>query len=116
MKQVILSESEREVLRGAHKSAATHRERQRSHAVLLSAKGYRLDQLSDIFEAARDTISRWLDAWQEHGIAGLSDAFKPGRPSKLRDTAQSVIVQVLQNPTPDLKPLLQERLKKGALR
>lgn len=115
MKQVTLSQAEREVLRQAHKSAPTHRERQRAHAVLLSAKGYRLDQLSDIFEADRDTISRWLDDWQEQGIIGLSDASKPGRPSKLPEAAQSVLVHALQTPTPNLKPLLQERLKKGAL-
>jgi len=116
MKRVTLSETEREVLRQSHKSALTHRERQRAQAVLLCAKGYRLDQLSDIFEADRDTISRWLDDWQEHGIVGLSDAPKPGRPGKLTSNAQSLIVQALQTPTPNLKPLLQERLKKGALR
>jgi len=116
MKQVTLSQEEGAALRQVHKSAPTHRERQRAHAVLLSAKGYRLDQLSDIFEADRDTISGWLDDWQEQGVAGLSDAPKPGRPGKLNPTAHSLIVQALQTPTPNLKPLLQERLKKGALR
>lgn len=116
MKRVTLNETAREALRQSHKGALTHRERQRAQAVLLCAKGYRLDQLSDIFEADRDTISRWLDDWQEHGIAGLSDAPKPGRPGKLNGVAQSVIVQALQTPTPSLKPLLQERLKKGGLR
>ncbi len=116
MKQVTLSQAERETLRQMHKNAGTHRERQRAHAVLLSAKGYRLDQLSDIFEADRDTISRWLDDWPEGGMAGRSDAPKPGRPGKLNDAAQTLIIQSLQTPAPNLKPLLQERLKKGALR
>jgi transposase len=116
MKQVTLSQEEREALRQAHKSAPTHRERQRAHAILLSAKGYRLNQLADIFEADRDTISRWLDDWHEQSLAGLCDAPKAGRPRLLNDTAQDVIAQTLQTPTPKLKPLLQERLKKGALR
>jgi transposase len=116
MKQVILNQEARAGLRQAHKSAPTHRERQRAHAILLSAKGYCLDELADIFEADRDTISGWLDDWHEQGIAGLCDAPKPGRPRKLNDRAHSLIVQSLQTPTPHLKPLLQERLKKGALR
>lgn len=116
MKRVSLSEWERQVLRQAHKSATSHRERQRAHAILLSDKGYRLDQLADIFEADRDTISRWLDDWREHGIDGLRDAPKPGRPAKLNDSACAIIAHTLQTPTPNLKPLLQERLKKGALR
>ena len=87
MKQVTLSQAERAELREAHKSARTHRERQRAHAVLLSAKGYCLNQLSNIFECDRDTISRWIDDWQTHGVAGLSDATKPGRPGKLNGEA-----------------------------
>ncbi len=120
MKRVTLSEQERQVLRQAHKSAPSHRERQRAHALLLSDKGYRLDQLADIFEADRDTISRWLDDWTEHGtehgVDGLRDAPKPGRPAKLNDSACAIIAHALQTPTPNLKPLLQEQLKKGALR
>lgn len=83
MKRVTLNESERQTLQQAHKSAPSHRQRVRAHALLPSAKGYALDQLADIFEADRDTISRWLDDWQEHGLAGLQDAPRPGRPRLL---------------------------------
>ena len=87
----------------------------RAHAILLSAKGYRLDQLADIFEADRDTVSRWLDDWLTCGLEGLSDAPRPGRPGKLTDQACAIIADTLQTPTPGLKTLLQERLKKGDL-
>lgn len=115
MKRVTLSESERQVLQQAHKSAFSHRERMRAHAILLSAKGYCLDQLADIFEADRDTVSRWLDDWIAYGLEGLSDAPRPGRPGKLNDQACAIIAGTLQTPTPNLKVLLQERLKKGDL-
>ena len=50
------------------------RVRQRAHAILLSAKDYRIDQLVDIFEVDRDTITRWLDRWDEDRFDGLEDA------------------------------------------
>lgn len=115
MKQVLLSESERQALQQVHKNAPSHRERVRAHALLLSSKGYSLDQLAETFEADRDTVSRWLDDWQEHGLSGLRDAPKPGRPGKLNDEAHAIIASSLPTPTPNLKPLLQERLKKGDL-
>ena len=116
MKRVILNESERQVLEQAHKSAPSHRERVRAHAILLSAKGYRLNQLADIFEADRDTVSRWSEDWLTFGLEGLRDAARPGRPGKLNDQACAIIADTLQTPTPNLKALLQERLKKGDLR
>ncbi len=60
----------------------TIRIRQRAHALLLSNKKYSIDAIADIFEVHRDTISRWFVHWEEHGIEGLADAPKPGRPRK----------------------------------
>jgi len=39
------------------KTGSTPRLRQRAHAILLSAKGYKIDTLADIFETGRDAIS-----------------------------------------------------------
>lgn len=62
------------------KTSKTYRNRIRAHAILLSYKKYSIDAMADIFEVHRDTISRWLDSWHEHGVSGLKDAPKTGRP------------------------------------
>jgi len=62
------------------KFAKNHRLRQRAHAVILSHKKFTVEELSDIFEVHRDTISRWLNSYEENGIGGLFDAPKSGRP------------------------------------
>jgi transposase len=36
--------------------------------------------LQDIFEVDRDTVSCWLDHFESHGIAGLEEMPKSGRP------------------------------------
>ena len=101
-------------LQDVFKNGSSHRQRQRSQAVLLSAKGYTLDLLADILEADRDTISGWLDQWQQHGFDGLRDAPKPGRPSKLNAQARALIAQALKKPTPNLEAVLLPQLKKTA--
>jgi transposase len=50
---------------------------------LLSSKRYRIDQIADLFEVDRDTVSRWLDNWNERGFEGLSDEARSGRPRTL---------------------------------
>ena len=87
-----LTPAETHALVPLHKNGATHRERQRAHALLLNAKGYPLKQLADIFDLDRDTLSQWLVAFQERGAAALADAPKSGRPPKLDAAARAWIV------------------------
>jgi transposase len=63
------------------------RVRHRAHAVLLSSKRYPINEIADIFEVDRDTVSRWLSTWDERRdegrFEGLSDEARPGRPRTL---------------------------------
>ena len=94
-----LNDEQRQHLTRLMKTSTTFRVRQRAHAILLSAKGYSLDQLADIFEADRDTISSWLDCWKHSGVQGLHDAPKSGRPPKLtEEQLRKAIDQVKDSP------------------
>lgn len=75
-----LDETLIEYLNDLIKTSASHRTRQRAHAILLSYKKYTIEAIADIFDSHRDTISRWVNSWHEKGIQGLYDAPKPGRP------------------------------------
>lgn len=66
-----LTAADQQALEQHYRQGTTHKQRQRAQAVLLSARGYSLDQLADILSADRDTISRWLDQWQERRGKGL---------------------------------------------
>ena len=108
-----LSESEQTALEQMHLNGKTARQRQRAHAVLLSAGGYKLDQIADILRVDRDTVSGWLDAWQERGLDGLADAPKPGRRRKIDGSLEAALRDILiENPSPNMKALLQAELKK----
>ena len=114
MKFVQLNEEQAVSLRALHKHGQSHRERQRAQSVLLSARGMSLDQLGFIFECGRDTVSGWLDDWQGGGIAALADGARSGRPLSLDEAAQSQVLQAVSSPTPNLKAVVLDELKKGA--
>lgn len=94
-----LTPEQHEQLQGLMKNSPTHRTRQRAHAVVLSAKQYSVEQIADIFDVDRDTISQWLDNWSASGVAGLADAAKSGRPPILDAvTAKKLVKQVQASP------------------
>ena len=107
-----LSDAQRASLEHAHRYGAAHRLRQRAQAVLLSAKGFSLEQLAALCDVHSETVSGWLDAWQEHGLDGLADAPKPGRRRKIDAALEAELLDLLQHPTPDLKAVVQAHLKK----
>lgn len=118
MKQVsALTAVDRTALEQMHLNSPSARQRQRAHAVLLSDQGYKLDQMADILRSDRDTISGWLDQWQEHGLNGLADAPKSGRRRKIDGSLETILRDILiENPSPNMKAVLQAEIKKRASR
>ena len=88
-----LNEATRKQLRVIYHDDASFKRRLRAHAVLLSDRRYKIDQLADILEADRDTVSIWLTNWEEHAFDGLSDAARPGRPRKTSAKEDAMILR-----------------------
>ena len=117
MKRVsLLTEADKQALTRLHAEAPTHRKRQRAKAVLLSAKGYTLEQIADVLDTSRPAVSGWLDRWRARGLGGLADAPKPGRRRKIDAALEADLLDLLRHPTPDLKAVVQAHLKKKARR
>lgn len=86
-------------LKHIQRTSPVFRTRQRAHAILLSAKAYRINQLVDSFEVDRDTITRWLNRWDKDQFDGLDDASRSGRPRSIRAQEEpSVLKQVEADP------------------
>ena len=56
-----------------------YRVRQRAHCILLSAQGYRIRTLMDIFRVSRRTMINWLNAWEARRFSGLYDLKGKGK-------------------------------------
>lgn len=70
--------------------------RRRAHAVLLSARGYSVDQIADIYEVDRDTVSNWLDRWEDEGTDGLQDQEGRGRKPTLNEKEQKQAIKIVE--------------------
>ncbi len=107
-----LTDTDKEVLARLHADGSTHRQRQRAQAILLSAKGYTLEQIADVLDASRVAVSGWLNRWHRRGLEGLADAPKSGRPRKIDAGLEAELLDLLTHPTPALKAVVQAHLKK----
>lgn len=76
-----LSDAEIQALSDACEHGEKPALRRRAHGILLSNNGHTLNQISKKLAVRRDTVGRWLDAWEQEGLAGLTDKERTGRPA-----------------------------------
>jgi transposase len=94
-----LSDEERKKLIENHQNHSNFRVRRRSHAILLSHQGSTREEIARICRVQRDTVSLWIDAWQEFGFQGLEDNRRSGRPPILTVQEQAKAIAIaLKNP------------------
>ena len=77
---------------------AVGRVSQRAHMVLLSARGYSVQQIAEIFAAGEDVVREWLHRYQRAGPTGLDDRPRPGRPPRDRLARHIVDAQASNSP------------------
>lgn len=76
-----LTEDELKTLQEMYRQHENFRCRQRAQAILLIEKGYRINEIADILDVDRDTVSIWIKRFEEEGVAGLEDRERTGRPA-----------------------------------
>jgi transposase len=57
--------------------------RMRSHAILLSSRGWKVPDIAELYSKQRDTIRDWFDSWEKEGLAGLLISKGRGRKAVL---------------------------------
>lgn len=76
-----LSDPDCHALSDAYRHGEKSALRRRAHAILLSHNDHTINQISEILAVRRDTVSRWIDAWETDGLEGLTDKDRAGRPT-----------------------------------
>lgn len=86
-----LTEEEKASLEAGTKRGRSKVFRNRCHAILLSSRGYSVDEIQDIFQVARSTVYNWFNRWEHDGIKSLSTQPGQGRkPTLWVDNAEHV--------------------------
>jgi transposase len=94
-----LSQEEHRKLVENHQTSGNFRLRNRSHAILLSVEKFPIAEIARICRVDRDTVSGWIDNWNEFGEKGLEDEEKSGRPPILTKEEQEKAIEIaLRNP------------------
>ncbi len=70
--------------------------RQRAHAILLSSDGFSVDEIAKICRVDRDTVSGWIDKWNQLGFEGLKDKPRSGNPGILNPSVKQLVVELCQ--------------------
>jgi len=69
--------------------------RRRAHAMLLSEEGYAPSEIADILHGHPDTVRRWIDQFNQDGIAGIVDLPRPGGEPLLDQEQQQALREII---------------------
>jgi len=94
---VHLTESQRDELSSISRQAIG-RVALRAHMVLLSDRGFTVPQIAIIHACGEDVVRIWLHRYEQHGVAGLEDEPRSGRPPKDPLAGPIVDAQASQSP------------------
>jgi len=91
-----LNKNQIQQLKELWQNGSSVRIRKRAHGILLSSKGYRIDDIADILDVHRNSVSSWISAWERAGFCELYDKPRSGAPSQLTVSDRKVVEQLLK--------------------
>src|SRR5215468_6799258 len=94
---VHLTESQRDELQVASRQAIG-RVALRAHMVLLSDRGFTVQEIAALHACGQDVVLTWLHRYEQQGVSGLEDAPRSGRPPKDPLAGPIVDAQASQSP------------------
>ncbi len=69
---------------------------QHAHMILISSRGYTVQQIEAIHQVTNITVYKWLDRFEDNGPEGLYDAEREGRPPKLDAEARQFLEDTVE--------------------
>src|ERR671910_332643 len=91
----------RELERRARDKGAPAREVERARIVLLAAEGMPGQQIATLVGCAEGTVVTWRGRYAEHGLAGLEDLPRPGKPAQLPEQLRDRVLELTLTEPPD---------------
>lgn len=121
VRTLVVSDEQREALqRQARSKGAPARVVERARIVLLAAEGVPGVTIAERVGCSEPTVVRWRSRFAEHGLAGLVDAPRSGKPASIPQTVRDEILSItLTEPPVELgithwsSRLLADRLRRN---
>jgi transposase len=80
-------------IRRSHEARYDHR----LHGVLLVAQGMTCPQVAQVLGDSPRTVQNWLRWFEDEGLAGLTEADRPGRPRALTEQQRAQVSEALRS-------------------
>lgn len=74
-----------------------YRVAKRLRAVILNSQGRTSSELADILQAPRSKVSEWLARYEVHGVEGLLEGHRSGRPPELSPQQREQLSDILDS-------------------
>jgi transposase len=100
-----LSDAEVITLDAMHINHPSSQVRVRAHMILLSHRGYSLQEIASIVNVTRQTVSIVIDNWENLGIAGLYDKPRTGRPHILTPEEEVFVRRLIEEDPRSVKKI-----------
>jgi transposase len=71
------------------------RPRLRAQAILWSSQAVAIAEIADRCAVDRDTVSTWIDRWEQLGPAGLTDQPRSGNPGRLTSAEKELVLDLV---------------------
>jgi len=107
-----LTEEEISELEDIIKNNQSSRARNRAHSIILSKKGFNINEIANIFQVNRDSVSSWIDRWESSGCNGLFDLHRDGRPTKLTEKEKEIAIDLIKEYPQSIKTVKEKLYQK----
>ena len=84
-------------LRQEAEQAGAYRVARRLHAILLNSAGRTSGEVARILQSARSKVSEWLARYEEHGVTGLLEGHRSGRPGLLTESQRQNLADIVES-------------------
>jgi transposase len=74
-----------------------YRVARRLHAVVLNMEGRAAPEIATVLKVHRSKVSLWLHHWQQHGMEGILEGQRCGRPTQLSDQQLQTLADILDS-------------------
>lgn len=108
-----LSETEQGAIQRREGATTDARELKRLQAVRLYGSGQAMSAVVNVVGSSSRTIQRWVQAYQERGLAGLKPRWQGANANKLSAAQRAEVVQRLQQYEPDQLLSREMRIRQG---
>jgi transposase len=69
----------------------------RLHSVILNSEGRTSTEIAKILHASREKVSEWLKIYDHHGVDGLLEGRRTGRPHRLTDLQKILLCDIIDS-------------------